>query len=187
MLGRRAGTIPALGGYNPNANAKSEVIIGMLKQQMRVQLLCCTGGRLYYEQLWDVRMVYCNRVINTRKWSDRESPIARLTGLPAPRDKHWHPFGVYCLFHIPRENRGGGFRPPSEMGIWVGTDPHVRGGARVVSIEWDSEQQAWILHEVVTTTTVRAYDRVYPLRMGHKEGKYGSQEFDNFIEKSFIL
>ena len=173
------------GGYNPNANAKPEVRIGMLKQQMRVQLLCCTGGRLYYEQLWDVCMVYCNRVINTRKWSDRESPIARLTGLPAPRDKYWHPFGVYCLFHIPRENRGGGFRPPSEMGIWVGTDPHVRGGARVVPIEWDSEQQAWILHEVVTATTVRVYDRVYPLRMGPKEGKYGSQEFDNFIDKVF--
>ena len=60
--------------------------------------------------------------------------VARLTGLPAPRDKHWHPYGVYCLFHIPRENRGAGFRPPSEMGIWVGTDPHVRGGARVVPI-----------------------------------------------------
>jgi hypothetical protein len=61
----------------------------------------------------------------------------------------------------------------------------VRGGARVVPIEWDSEQQAWILHEVVTATTVRVYDRVYPLRMGPKEGKYGSQEFDNFIDKVF--
>jgi hypothetical protein len=173
------------GGYNPNANAKAEVRIGMLKQQMRVQLLCATGGKLYYEQLWDVCMVYCNRTINTRKWSDRESPIARLTGMAVPRDRHWHPFGVYCLFHIPKENRGGDFRPPSEMGIWVGIDPNVRGGARVVPIEWDSEQQAWILHEVVTATTVRVYETVYPLRMGPKKGKYGSQEFDSFVDKVF--
>ena len=82
------------GGYNPNANAKAEVRIGMLKQIMRVVLLAATGGALYYEQLWDAAMVYSNRIINTRKWSDRESPIATLTSLPVPKDKHLHVFGA---------------------------------------------------------------------------------------------
>jgi hypothetical protein len=173
------------GGYNPNANAKAEVRIGMLKQLFKVVLLCCTGGVLYYEQLWDVGLVYCNRVLNSRKWSDRDSPIARLTGLEVPRNKHWHTFGAYCVYHIPPQNRQGPYRPPGEMGIWVGLDPHVEGGHWVVPIEWDSEQQAWILHEVRTATTVRVYDEVLPLRLKPKKGRYGSQEFDNFTEAVF--
>jgi hypothetical protein len=39
------------GGYNPNANAKAKVRIGMLKQLFRVALLCATGGQAYYPQL----------------------------------------------------------------------------------------------------------------------------------------
>ena len=42
------------GGYNPNANAKAEIRIGLRKQRVRVWLLACTGGTLYYEQLWDI-------------------------------------------------------------------------------------------------------------------------------------
>ena len=168
------------GGYNPNANAKAEVRIGMLKQRVRVLLLACTGGTLYYEQLWDVALVYCNRLLNVNQWPDRDSPIARLTGMPVPRDKHNHVFGCYCLYHVPRENRTGAFQPPAEMGVWVGSDPHVRGGHWVVPIHWDVEQQAWVLGEVVTATTVRVYERVKPLRMQPKKGQYGSQEFDTF-------
>ena len=130
-------------------------------------------------------MVYSNRIVNTRKWSDRESPIATLTGLPVPRDKHWHVFGAYCLFYINKENRVGTFAPPSEMGIWVGQSPHVPGGSLVCPIEWDSEQQVFIIHEVVDAVTVKVYDTVFPLRMKPRDGKYGSQELDTFVERVF--
>ena len=63
------------GGYNLNANAKAEVGIGMMKQRVRVLLLACKGT-LYYEQLWDVALVYCIRLLNVNQWSDRDSPIA---------------------------------------------------------------------------------------------------------------
>ena len=173
------------GGYNPNANAKAEVRIGMLKSRVRVLLLACTGGGLYYEQLWDVALVYANRALNRVKWPDRESPIARLLGEPAPTDKYNHVFGSYCLHHIPKENRSGAFQPASEMGIWVGSDPHVVGGHWVVPITWDVEQQCWILGEVVTAMTVRVYESVRPLRMQPVKGQYGSQEFDTFVDKVF--
>ena len=173
------------GGYNPNANAKAEVRIGMLKQRVRVLLLACTGGTLYYEQLWDVALVHSNRLLNRVKWPDRDSPIARLLGVPVPRDKYNHVFGSYCLYHIPKENRSGAFQPASEMGVWVGNDPHVVGGHWVVPITWDVEQQSWILGQVVTATTVRVYERVKPLRMQPKKGQYGSQEFDTFVDKVF--
>jgi hypothetical protein len=173
------------GGYNPNANAKAEVRIGMLKSRVRVLLLACTGGGLYYEQLWDVALVYANRALNRVKWPDRESPIARLLGGPAPTDKYNHVFGSYCLHHIPKENRSGAFQPASEMGIWVGSDPHVVGGHWVVPITWDVEQQCWILGEVVTAMTVRVYESVRPLRMQPVKGQYGAQEFDTFVDKVF--
>ena len=43
------------GGYNPNSNAVAERRIGMLQQLFRTVLLYCTGGLLYYEQLWGYR------------------------------------------------------------------------------------------------------------------------------------
>ena len=55
----------------------------------------------------------------------------------------------------------------------------------MVPIVWDSEQQAWQLHPVVTCTTVVVYDKVLPLRMKPREGRYGSQEFESFVEGVF--
>ena len=86
---------------------------------------------------------------------------------------------------MPVENRDGAFRPTAEMGVLVGMDPHAHGGHWVVPISWDSEQQAWVLGEVITATTVRVYERVMPLRMQPRKGQYGSQEFDSFVEKVF--
>ena len=99
-------------------------------------------------------------MLNRVKWPDREAPIARLRGESVPADKYAHVFGAYCLYHIPKENRGGAFQPTSEMGVWVGSDPSVVGGHWVVPIAWDVEQQCWVLGEKVTATTVRVYDRV---------------------------
>ena len=119
------------------------------------------------------------------KWPDREAPIARLRGEPVPEGKYAHVFGAYCLYHIPKKSRSGAFQPSSEMGVWVGSDPHVVGGHWVVPIKWDAEQQCWVLGELVTATTVRVYDSVKPLRVQPEKGKYGSQEFDTFIDKVF--
>ena len=156
----------------------------MLKQLFRVVLLCATGGHLYYGQLWDVGMVYCNMIINHRKWSDRESPISQLTGQAAVLPEKAHVFGAYCLFTVPKEVRGGTFRPKSEMGVWVGIAPHSPNHW-VCPIEWDSTQQAWIIHDAVVATTVKVYDEVLPLRMKAPQGRSGTQEFDRFVSAFF--
>ena len=39
--------------------------------------------------------------------------------------------------------------------------------------------------EVVTCTTVTIYDKVMPLRMKPRQGRYGSQEFETFVEGVF--
>ena len=173
------------GGYNPNANAVAERRIGMLVEKFRTLLLYCTGGLLYYEQLWDVGLVYACYILNTTEWVGGESPIHKLSGFRHVRESRVHVFGAYCLFHIPKENRGGKFRPSSEMGIWVGVDPNCPTGHWVVPIEWDAEQQCWTLYPVVTATSVRVYDRVFPLRLKPKGGKWGSQEFESFVDGVF--
>ena len=174
------------GGYNPNSNAAAEVRIGMLKQKFRVVLLCATGGIAYYEQLWDVGVLYCNRVLNRFDWATKQAPIARLTGEEVPASKYDHVFGAYCLFLIPVENRDGAFRPTSEMGIWVGIDDNCPGGHLVCPIEWDSKTGLWIVYPVVTSTTVKVYDRVFPLRMGPKAGSsVSAPAFEEFVERCF--
>jgi hypothetical protein len=116
------------GGYNPNANAVAERRIGMLVEKFRTLLLYCTGGLLYYEQLWDVGLVYACYVLNTTEWVGGESPIHKLSGFRHVRESRVHVFGAYCLFHIPKENRKGKFRPSSEMGVWWGLTQTVQLG-----------------------------------------------------------
>ena len=171
------------GGYNPNANSKCERRIGMLQQLFRVVLLVSTGGVLYYEQLWDVGLRYSCWVINTQPWPDRPSPISTLSGFPNKRSKNAHVFGAYCLFYIPKELRDGKFRPPSEMGIWVGLDPAVPNGHLVVPIQWQHSTQSWILGGVVTSTTVKVYDNVFPLKTAPPPGSVGKVKFNEFVDK----
>ena len=103
------------GGYNPNANAKAEVMIGMLKQRVRVLLLACTGGTLYCEQLWDVAFVYCNTLLNVDQWPDRDLRIARLTGMSVPRDNTTvYLVATVCIASLKRI----GLVPPSRLLIW---------------------------------------------------------------------
>ena len=94
----------------------------MLQQWFRIVLLCATGGTAYYEQLWDVGLLYVNMVLSYRPWPDRPSPVSRMRGYPVSMPRHSHVFGAYCLFHVSAEQRDGKFRPPAEMGIWVGLD-----------------------------------------------------------------
>jgi hypothetical protein len=171
------------GGYNPNANSKVERRIGMLQQQFRVILLACTGGHLYYNQLWDVGLKYSNYILNTNKWADCDSPISRLSGTVHYRSKNLHVFGAYCLFHVPKELRDGKFRPPSEMGIWVGLDSAVQNGHLVVPIEWQHSTQSWLLGGVITATTVKVYEDVFPLRKAPPPGTVGTVAFDTFVDK----
>jgi hypothetical protein len=119
-------------------------------------------------------MSIMNYMLNTECWSDRQSPVSRLSGFLAQKSKNLHVCGCYVLFHVPKELRSGKFRPTSEMGIWVGLDPSVANGHLVVPIEWDHKEQAWTLQSVlvITATTVQAHDRIFPLRM--KPGTTGS-------------
>ena len=94
-----------------------------------------------------------------------------------------HVFGAYCLFYIPKENRDGKFRPPSEMGIWVGLDPRCLNGHYIVPIKWQHSTQSWVLGKVVTATTVKVWDEVFPLRTAPPPGTVGTVEFDLFMDR----
>jgi len=138
---------------------------------------------LYYDQLWDDGLKYSNWIVNTQPWPDKPSPISILSGFPNKRDKNAHVFGAYCLFHVPKELRDGKFRPPSEMGIWVGLDPAVVNGHLVVPIEWQHGTQSWVVSGAVTATTVKVFDNIFPLKMAPPPGVIGEVKFDTFVNK----
>ena len=67
-------------------------------------------------------------------WPDRESSVSYLAGehiLP-PKDRHV--FGAYCLYFVDPDQRSGKWQPTSEMGIWVGLNPDVKGGHLILSL-----------------------------------------------------
>jgi hypothetical protein len=70
----------------------------------------------------------------------------------------------------------------SEMGIWVGLDPAVKHGHLVVPIEWQHSTQSWLLHGVVTATTVKVFEDVFPLRKAPPPGSVGTIKFDEYID-----
>ena len=69
------------------------------------------------------------------------------------------------------------------MGIWVGLDSHVPNGHLIVPIEWQHSTQSWVLGDVVTATTVKVWDEVFPLRTAPPPGTVGTVKFDEFVDK----
>jgi hypothetical protein len=68
------------------------------------------------------------------------------------------------------------------MGIWVGLDTNVPNGHYVVPIEWQHSTQSWVLGDVVTATTVKVWDEVFPLRTAPPPGTVGTVKFDEFVD-----
>jgi hypothetical protein len=170
------------GGYRPNSNSFSERRIGMLHQTLRVLLLRATGGVMYYDQLWDVGLLWGNECVNTNPWSSGPIPIEVLTGSSHTASVDTHPFGAYCLYKIPVEGVVGKWAPRSEMGIWVGIAHEASHSARVVPITWDSESKCWILGAPIVATRVKVYDTLFPLSMHPNPTEPSTLDFDTFID-----
>ena len=157
------------GGYRAKANPIVERRIKSLLQASRAMMLTCAGGDdSYYEDLWALSMECASHAINvTPREATGISPYEALTGKPWIRvDQHDHPFGALALYHTPKETRRNNLEPPARIGIWAGADTGVVEGHQVVPISYDYEAQRWVLHPVITATTARIYDKVFPLRLG---------------------
>jgi hypothetical protein len=137
---------------------------------------------MYYEQLWDVGLLWANECVNTNPWSSGPTPIEVLTGIPHVPNADRHPFGAYCLYKIPLEGVVGKWAPRSEMGIWVGVAHEASHSARVVPIKWDKASQCWALGAPIIATRVRVYDTVFPLSMYPNPDTPSSTDFDTFID-----
>jgi hypothetical protein len=170
------------GGYRPNSNAFCERRVGMLHQTLRVLLLRATGGVMYYEQLWDVGLLWANECVNTNPWSSGPIPIEVLTGAPHVPSVDRHPFGAYCLYKIPVEGVVGKWAPRSEMGIWVGVAHGASHSAWVVPITWDRTAQCWVLGAPIIATRVKVYDNLFPLSMYPNPNNPSSADFDTFVD-----
>ena len=170
------------GGYRAKANPIVERRIKTILTSSRAMMLTCAGGdESYYEDLWALSMENANQAINTVPWdSTGISPHETLTGSEWDGSSS-HVFGALAIYHVHKPQRAGALAPPSKAGIWVGADESVVGGHKVVPISYDYEARRWVLGAVLTATTVRVYDKVFPLRLGTP--KPDEKRLDKFMER----
>ena len=157
----------------------------MFNQVFRCILLVATGGRIYYEQLWDPGLVHANSIVNARPWPNRDSPTDVMSGKPAVKPRPKHVVGEYYIYKVHSAQKTGRWQLNSEMGIWLGHSKDVHGGHRVAPIEWHEANTCWDIRSTVVATTIRVYDNVFPLRMGPTDGRHIEQDFDSFVDQTF--
>ena len=62
-------------------------------------LIDATGGRLYYEELWDAAMDHARDIINHMPGAGDESPVQKAGGVPLDIDNMREVFGALVYFN----------------------------------------------------------------------------------------
>ena len=169
-------------GYDHNAAARVERKNRKLSRNLRANLLTATGGNGYYKDVWCEGYKHTAIVSNAQPESGLKTPSEKLGGRQMDIQKEMHVFGANCKFMIPTELRKDKFNDVSRQGIWVGIDPDVSGGHRIIPITWNVKMQRWDLGQPVTARTVIVQDEILPLRMVPRTDS-SVLEFDNFVDQ----
>ena len=103
--------------YMPQANGKAERTIGVIKEKMRSMLV----GAGMSGKFWADAMQYAAIVHNVSPvYNDHHTPWQQFFGSP-PDISHLRVFGSTAYVLVPHKlRRGGGIRPVSEKGIFIG-------------------------------------------------------------------
>ena len=115
-------------------------------------LLGATGGRLYYEELWDVSMDHIIDVTNHVPEGSTLSPLGKVGGRVLEMDDMVDAFGAEVWYYDApgrRVTKANTLDTPGRRGIYVGRSNITSGGHRIVHIEWDVRKQMWSLGEGV--------------------------------------
>ena len=172
-------------GYDSNGNAIVERRNGKLDQGLRTLLLQATGGRLYYEELWDVGMDHIHDLINHAPEAGGTSPVEKAGGDPISVDD-MEVFGCLVYYYEAPERRSAPKQtdPSGRSGIWVGRacDPTgmVSGGHKIVPIEYN--KGVWELGPTIVRSYVTPVSTKYPLRTSAEKGA-DPKKYEAFVER----
>ena len=154
-------------GYNSNQNARVERRNAKLNQGHRALLLGATGGRLYYEELWDVAMDHMADLVNHLPEAGHSSPAMQAGGDVMQVDDMMEAFGAATYYHQAEGRRQVGSKQtdtPGQLGIYVGRSMSINGGHRIVPIVWSVTKQRWILGPTIERATAEVDNTEFPLR-----------------------
>ena len=173
------------GGYDSNRNAIVERRNSKLQAGHRALLLGATGGRLYYEELWDVAMEHMADIVNHLPEAGHRTPVMIAGGEELQIEDMMEAFGAQAYYYEAPERRQVGSKqtdPPGKLGIYVGRSQVINGGHRIVPLEWCDKIQ----HYKLGATVDRAYAVVdnsrYPLRSGPATG-IDQARINDFVHK----
>ena len=172
-------------GYDSNGNAIVERRNEKLDQGLRTLLLQATGGRLYYEELWDVAMDHIHDLINHAPEAGGTSPIEKAGGDPISIDD-MEVFGCLVYYYEAPERRSAPKQtdPSGRQGIWVGraSSPTgaVSGGHKIMPLEYN--KGVWQLGPTIVRSYVTPVSTKYPLRTTAAKGA-DPKKYEAFVER----
>ena len=155
------------GGYDSNRNSIVERRNGKLAAGHRALLLGATGGRLYYEELWDAAMEHMADLVNHLPEAGHRTPAMMAGGEELTIEDMMEAFGAQVHYYEAAERRQVGSKQtdtPGRLGIYVGRSQVINGGHKVIPIEWDYRAQQWKLHPTLDRAYVVVDNSKYPLR-----------------------
>ena len=170
-------------GYDSNGNAIVERRNEKLDQGLRALLLEATGGRLYYEELWDEAMNHVHNLVNHMPEAGGKTP-AQLAGQHSlDIDNMVECFGALAYYYEApprRSTRGHQTDTPGRMAICVGRSKVISGGHRVIPVE--CRKGVWHLGPTIERSYVVVKQNKYPLRTLPAKGE-NPADFEKYVDK----
>merc|ERR1711969_453883 len=109
------------------------------------------------------------------------APHEKLSNKKYARNKNDHVFGALVMHYIPRVKRQSKSTPRADRAIWLRQQRNVPGGHMVAPIVWNKDKLRWTVGKPMVATTVRVFDRIFPLRLLPAQGS-PSTDFTEFLD-----
>ena len=171
------------GGYDSNGNSKVERRNKKLQAGVRALLLGATGGRLYYEELWDEAMGHMADLTNHMPEAGGDSPAKKAGGEELEVEDMMEAFGAQAYYFEAPERRQTGSKQTDtrgRLGVWVGRSHTINGGHRIAPIQWDMKTGMWKVQPTVERPYVEINNGEFPLRKVQKQGG-DPVKFEDFV------
>ena len=178
------------GGYDSNRNAIVERRNGKLAAGHKALLLSATGGRLYYEELWDAAMEHMADLVNHLPEAGHKTPAMIAGNEELTIEDMMEAFGAQVHYYEAAERRQVGSKQtdnPGRLGIYVGRSQSINGGHRVIPIELNQRTQQWKLYPTVERAYIVVDNSKYPLRTvpdgAADMSKLDPEKLDTFVNR----
>ena len=172
-------------GYDSDRNARVENRNKKIAAGHRAILLGATGGRLYYEELWDVGMDHMADMANHLPEAGHQSPAMLAGGDELGIEDMMEAFGAAAYYYEAPERRQVGSKQtdtPGCLGVWVGRSHTVNGGHRIVPLQWNVKKQQWNLGKTLDRAYAVVNNAEFPLRKVPATGG-DINKFEEFVHR----